>query len=163
MRLGRSPSRGPGATRAPCPHAPAPARAFLCVRVPGLSAHSPALQGCGGGLSCSMNLRLCVQALLLLWLSLTAVCGGECVPSCSPWLPPGLSRGAAYAFLSFRPTRALPASRETRCERCRSSHAPATPGGLLTGHLGPRGDMPCRLCFLGTARGGFVITLYVTT
>lgn len=27
-----------------------------------------------------MNLWLCVQAFLLLWLSLTAVCGGECVP-----------------------------------------------------------------------------------
>lgn len=27
-----------------------------------------------------MNLRLCMQALLLLWLSLTAVCVGECVP-----------------------------------------------------------------------------------
>lgn len=29
--LGRAPSRGPGATRTPCPHAPAPARAFLSV------------------------------------------------------------------------------------------------------------------------------------
>lgn len=27
-----------------------------------------------------MNLWLCVQALLLLWFSLTSVCGGECVP-----------------------------------------------------------------------------------
>lgn len=44
-----------------------------------------------------MNLRLCVQALLLLWLSLTAVYGGECAPSRSPALPfalPGYSRRA---------------------------------------------------------------------
>lgn len=100
-----------------------------------------------------MNLSFCVQALLLLWLSLTAVCGGECVPSCSLGLSPGLSRGAACAILSFRPTRVLPASGETRRESCRSSHAPAAPGGLLTGHLGPRGDVPCRLCFFGQ-RGG---------
>lgn len=89
--------------------------------------------------SCNMNLRLCVQALLLLWLSLTAVCGGECVPFHSPGFSPGLFLVAASALLSFCPTRALPASQETRRELCRSSHAPATPGGKLTGHPGSGG------------------------
>lgn len=41
-----------------------------------------------------MNLRFWVQALLLLWLSLTAVCGGECVP---PVRPSSFSRSPAAA------------------------------------------------------------------
>lgn len=46
-----------------------------------------------------MNLQLWVRALLLLWLSLTAVCGGECAPSVRPRPlprspPPGAWRSA---------------------------------------------------------------------
>lgn len=55
-----------------------------------------------------MNLRLCVLALLLLWLSLTAVCGGECAPLARPRSPRRSSADAA-ALPTVGPTRALSA------------------------------------------------------
>lgn len=64
-----------------------------------------------------MNLRFCVLALLLLWLSLTAVCGGECAPPARP----------------RSPSRFPPA--EARRPLGRSSYGSAAPGSQLTGRL----------------------------
>lgn len=65
-----------------------------------------------------MDLRLCVQALLLLWLSLTAVCGGECVPPVA----------RASLLLSRCPCRALrlpePTARQASWRRPQSDRAP---------------------------------------
>lgn len=69
-----------------------------------------------------MNLRLCVQALLLIWLSLTSVCGGECLPPVRP-RPSRRSLAAAATLSALRPTRALSTSRRLEPEG-RSSHAP---------------------------------------
>lgn len=84
-----------------------------------------------------MDLRRCVQALLLLWLSLTAVCGGECVPRRSPACPSPPSWTAADALPSLRPQLARSPPPGTGREPSRSSHAPAARGHRLTGRLGP--------------------------
>ncbi|KAK2495333.1 hypothetical protein MC885_007605 [Smutsia gigantea] len=68
------PAAWPGnhASSAPA-RTPRASRAFARLPAPGLPAPC---QGRGGrSPRSSMNLRLCLQALLLLWLSLTAVCG----------------------------------------------------------------------------------------
>lgn len=76
-----------------------------------------------------MNLRLCVQALLLLWLSLTAVCGGECVPPVA----------RASLLLSRCLCRALrlpePGARQAASRRLQTDRAP----GAGTHRLAPPG------------------------
>lgn len=86
-----------------------------------------------------MNLRRCVQALLLLWLSLTAACGGECVA-------PRLARAPPAALLDrlprapFRPprTRALSASRDPGASRAgAATRRLRRAADSLTGRPGP--------------------------
>ncbi|XP_003931162.1 apelin [Saimiri boliviensis] len=71
-----------------------------------------------------MNLRLCVQALLLLWLSLTVVCGGPLMP-----LPDGngLEEGNVRHLVQPRGSRNGPGPwqggrRKFRRQRPRLSH-----------------------------------------
>lgn len=94
-----------------------------------------------------MNLRLWVQALLLLWLSLTAVCGGECLSSLlarassgalpnyslrDPLFPPH----ARSSCLPGNPARALQ-------EQPRASHT----GRPIDRASGAGGDVLCSYCF----------------
>ncbi|XP_054432928.1 apelin [Pteronotus mesoamericanus] len=72
-----------------------------------------------------MNLRLCVQALLLLWLSLTAVYGGECLPP--PSAGKGLEEGNVRHLVQPRGSRNGPGPwqggrRKLRRQRPRLSH-----------------------------------------
>lgn len=74
--------------------------------------------------SCNMNLRLCVQALLLLWLSLTAVCG---VPLMLPPDGKGLEEGNIRYLVQPRASRTGPGPwqggrRKFRRQRPRLSH-----------------------------------------
>lgn len=64
-----------------------------------------------------MNLRLCVQALLLLWLSLSAVCGGECAPSRSPGRQPARSLPSAPTIALSPPPGGPGASRAAAATR----------------------------------------------
>ncbi|XP_063516561.1 apelin isoform X1 [Pongo pygmaeus] len=82
-----------------------------------------------------MNLRLCVQALLLLWLSLTAVCGGECAPSRSPGLQPKRSFPSALFALS-------PPPGEPGASRAVAATRRPAPGSRLTGRPEPWGGWP---------------------
>ncbi|XP_020140528.1 apelin [Microcebus murinus] len=71
-----------------------------------------------------MNLRLCVQALLLLWLSLTAVCGG---PLMQPPEGKGLEEGKVRHLVQPRASRNGPGPwqggrRKFRRQRPRLSH-----------------------------------------
>ncbi|KAM6144100.1 apelin [Erethizon dorsatum] len=71
-----------------------------------------------------MNLWLCVKALLLLWLSLTAVCG---VPLMQPPDGKGLEEGSVRYLVQPRASRNGPAPwqggrRKFRRQRPRLSH-----------------------------------------
>ncbi|XP_037368792.1 apelin [Talpa occidentalis] len=71
-----------------------------------------------------MDLRLCVRALLLLWLSLTAVCGGPLLQPCDR---KGLQESNVRHLVQPRGPRTGPGSwqggrRKFRRQRPRLSH-----------------------------------------
>ncbi|XP_034505678.1 apelin [Ailuropoda melanoleuca] len=76
-----------------------------------------------------MDLRRCVQALLLLWLSLTAVCGGPLLqPSDGTWL----EEGSVHHLMQPKGSRNRPGPwqggrRKFRRQRPRLSHKSPMP------------------------------------